>query len=503
MPRVASGPMRGGAVRITAEGALAEDASAGSADPDRDAATVAALAETDDILDTGEHVIQLGAMPEALLVGRVRVSARARGSAIARVAFALNGRTVMRKTRPPYSVELDLGPAPRLHTVRATALDADGNVLAEDALRLNAGPHRFAIRLLQPRGGRIYERSLNVRAALEVPEGETLDRVELYYNDLRIATLYQPPYEQPVLLDRLDDAPGAVAYVRAAAYLKDGNRTEDVVLINTPDAIEQVDVGLVELYTSVLDRKKRFVPDLGPEVFTVREDGAPQEIVRFEPVDNVPVHAVLILDTSLSMLTRLPDVERAADRFLRTVLRPRDRAALMTFADVPRLAVRFTNQVEVLAGGLSGLAAEGETALYDALLEGLHYTSGLRGRRALIVLTDGEDSRSRHSYDDVLDFARHTGATVYIIGLDLPTQSVDAQLRLRTLAVETGGSFFSIRSAAELRRIYATIEAELRAQYLLAYQPSRPVDSVEGFRRVEVEVEGRGLEAKTRTGYVP
>ena len=97
--------------------------------------------------------------PEGLHTGRLRVEAAALGDRIGKVRFDLNGRPVLTKTRPPYSVELDLGPAPRRHRLEAVALAADGSDLARDKITLNAGPHSFDVRLLEPQAGKRYGRA--------------------------------------------------------------------------------------------------------------------------------------------------------------------------------------------------------------------------------------------------------------------------------------------------------------------------------------------------------
>ncbi|MEM8962699.1 MAG: VWA domain-containing protein [Acidobacteriota bacterium] len=457
------------------------------------------LDEANDLIATGDQVIRLLPPPETLVVGKVRFHARARGEGIARVGFELDGRAVMAKSKPPYSVELDLGERPRLHTVRAVAYDDAGNELTADEVLVNAGPHRFSLRLIEPRRGGRYQESIRVNAEVEVPEGERLDRVEVYLNETLLATLYQPPFEQPVRL--LD--PGELAYVRAVAYLRDGNSAEDVVFVNAPDYIDQVQVQMVQLYTSVTDRGGDFVREgLSKDDFVVREDGVEQEIRRFEMVEDLPIYAGLVLDTSLSMIDKLWEVEKAAYGFLETVLSPKDRAALVTFADTPSLAVRLTNDKAVLAGGLASLTAEGETALWDSIIFSLHYFSGLRGKRAIVVLTDGADSKSRYRYEDAIQFARHTGVAVYVIGLELASQKNEVRLMLQNLASETGGDWYSIDRASQLPRVYEKIEQELRSQYLIVYQSSHE-DSDAAFRKVEVEMTNRGMEAKTIRGYVP
>ncbi len=456
------------------------------------------LAEANASISTGDHAIKILPPPDTLTVGKLRVKARVRGEGIAKVAFELNDRPVMRKSKPPFSVEIDLGDKPDFHTLRVYALDADGQTLATDEMLINSGPHSFSVRLLEPQSGKRYAESVRAHAEVEVPEGEKLEKVELYLEETLIATLFQPPFEQPILLPPTQ----GMSYVRAVAYLKDGNSTETVQFINAPDFVDEMRVQFVELYTTVLDRTGDFVEDLRAEELTVLENGETQAIRRFESMRDLPIRAGLVIDTSLSMLTNLREVKKAAYQFFEDVLTPKDRAALITFADEPHLNVRFTSNQEVLAGGLAELSAEGETALYDSIIFSLHYFSGLSGRRAIIVLTDGEDSSSTYTYEDAVEFARRTGVAVYIIGLNLQSKNTDIRLRMRGLAAETGGALFFIDRASQLTRIYKVIQQELRSQYLVAYQ-----SSVEGgddeFRQVEVQVLRKGLEAKTIRGYYP
>ena len=483
----------------------AGDAAAGAAEAESQARdgdrelTATLLAEANASLDAGDYSIRLLPPPPGLTVGNVRVEARTRGEDIGRVRFLLNDRQVMSKRNPPYSVEIQIGDAPRLHRVTAVAVDDDGEELARDEIMLNAGPHRFAVRLVEPRRSGTYTSSLRARAVVEVPEGETLDRVEFYLNETLLATLYQPPFVQPIVIpDTIE-----TAYVRAAAYLADGNNSEDVVFVNAPDYIDYLKVDFVELYTTVLDRKGRPVQDLELSDFRVREDGTEQEIARFERVDDIPIYAGVVLDTSISMTEELHDAVEGALQFFQTVLTPKDRAAVITFNERHELAVRFTNNIEVLAGGVAGLVAEGETYLYDSLIYALYYFSGVKGKRALILLSDGEDVGSHYTFEDAMDYARRTGVAVYTIGLGLPSSQRDIQIKLSRLAEETGGRSFFIDRVGELGGVYERIEGELRSQYLLAYQSSNKEDDSEKFREVEVEVLEEGLEAKTMRGYYP
>jgi len=456
------------------------------------------LAEANFTLAAAEVGIRLLALPPRLLVGKQRFEAVTVGEEIARVRFELDGRRVLAKTRPPFSAELDLGTAPRTHRLRVIAEDGDGGELAADELLINAGPHRFAARLIEPRPGEFYVESVRATAVVEVPEGEILDRLEFFLNDDLVATLYQPPYTQPILLPEAE----RTTWVRTVAHLEGGATAEDVVFVNSPDPSGELDVRFVELYTTVLDRKGRPVEGLTQADFTVLEDGVEQEVRRFELVREQPIYAGILLDTSSSMVEEIEDAVAGALAFFETVLTPRDRAAVITFNQSPSLAVRFTGDPQILADGVRGLVAEGETALYDSLIYGLYYFSGIRGKRALILLSDGEDAGSRYNYEDVIEYARRTGVAIYTVGLDLGTRQAEIRLKLSRLARETGGLAFFIEGTGGLARVYQTIEAELRAQYLLAYQSSSEGDD-EGFRQVEVRMAEPGLEAKTISGYYP
>jgi len=443
-------------------------------------------------------VLRLRAPRDRLLTGKVRVEALAEGPEIARVRFDLDDRTLMSKGSAPYSVEIDLGRAPRTHRLAAVALDASGKEIARDEMDLNAGPHRFAVRLVEPLRGRTYTGSVRAAAEVEVPRLERLDRVEFYLNETLIASLYQPPFVQTIAIPKELD----LAYVRVLGVLESGSAVEDVVFVNAPDEVETLDVNFVELFTSVYDRKGRPVEGLTAADFEVREEGEPQTVRRFELVRELPIHAGILLDTSISMTDRLADAEAAAHGFFERVLTPRDQACLMTFNDLYALVVPFTNSPEVLAGGLSNLIAEGNTALYDSLIEALFYFHGLRGKRALILLTDGEDSGSRYSFDEVLDYARRTGVAIYGIGLSMDQREIDSRAKLSRLCSETGGDCAFIDSASELDRVYERIERELRSQYLLAYQSSAHSGG-EDFVEVDVDVKRPGVEARTISGYYP
>jgi VWFA-related protein len=467
----------------------------------RDEETARLFEEATAAIGSGVTTLRIVPPPGELHAGFVRIDTLAAGEEIDKVRFLLDGKRVLTRNRPPYNVEIDLGEFPRRRVLSAEALDADGRVVAEDEIALNAGGNRFKVRLVSPERGRRYERSLRAEAEVEVPDGRELERVEIYLDDTLMATLYQEPFVQPLPLPAGDE----IAYVRAVGYLSDGSSGEDVVFVNAPENLDRIDVQFVELYTTVLDERGRPVDGLTADAFTVLEDGVPQTIARFERVENLPIHTGILIDTSGSMHRSLGQVRKAALSFLQQTLTPKDRAAIITFSKFPNLAVKLTNDLTALGGGLAGLAPEGETALYDSLIFSLYYFTGIRGQRAILLLSDGKDESSEFTFEETLEYARRAGVTIYTIGLSL--SGGEARQKLFRLAEETGGNSFFIRDVAELPEIYEAIEEELRSQYLVAYQSSNPGDDRDGdggeFRTVDLRVDVPKAKVNTISGYYP
>ena len=447
------------------------------------------------VLTSDVPTVQLLEPPGELQTGLVRFDTLATGD-IAEMRFWLDGGEVARKRRPPFSVELDLGSTPRVHVLRATAHDAEGAEIASDEISLNAGRNRFALRFAEPREGVRYEDEVHVEIDVQVPDGSLVERLELHLNDEPVATLYQEPWSQLVELPPGD----AITYLRAAAYLVDGNTTDAVVYVNAPDYLEIVDIQYVELYATALHRSGRPYEELRAEQVRILEDGAPQEILRFQRVTDLPVHLQVMLDVSASMVNRLGVAREAALDLFQTGITPRDRAALVTFNDHPYLASDFTNDIGKLAGSLAGLKAERGTALYDAIVFGLYYLNGIKGQRALLLLSDGKDESSRFSFDQALEYAQRSGVAVYAIGLG--KQPEPARRALSRLADRTGGRAFFIGQIAELTGVYDQILGELRSRYLITYQ-STNTSGNRRFREIEADATVPGVSIRTLKGYYP
>jgi Ca-activated chloride channel family protein len=470
------------------------DRVAPTAPPPLDEESRRILAEANKALRTGETTLKIIRPQGELHTGMQRFDTLATGKDIQKVTFVLDGKPILTKKVAPYSVELDLGPVPRTRKLDAIAYDEKGAVLTQDQLLINSAGHRFAVHLVEPQRGKRYEKSLLALADVDVPEEQAVERVEFYLNETLVATAYQPPYTQPILLAK----GGVPSYVRAVAYGVDGSSTEDLVFVNAPEGMERLNIQYVELYASVLDKKGRPVEGLTQKDFTPFEDNVKQQITRFDRVHDLPIHTAITLDISASMEGNLPETQQAALGFIQQTVKPRDRATIVTFNDHPNLAVKFTNNVTTLAGGLAGLKAERGTALYDSIIFTLYYFNGIKGQRAMLLLSDGKDESSRFTFEDAMEYARRAGVTIYAIGLG---KDVDKK-HLTKIAEETGGRSFFVATATELKPIYAEIEKELRSQYLIAYQSTNAGEDT-SFRSVDLKVDQSGLEVKTIRGYYP
>jgi Ca-activated chloride channel family protein len=202
------------------------------------------------------------------------------------------------------------------------------------------------------------------------------------------------------------------------------------------------------------------------------------------------------------MRESLPEAKRAAAEFLSTVMTPRDRCFAVGFSERPRLLMPLTPDAKAVEIAFRDLPALGNTALHDALVYSLYQFRGIQGRKAMVLLSDGDDTSSLVKFEDALAYAQRSGVAIYTIGLDIGGGSLGIRSKLEKLADETGGRTFYVKKASELQGVYASIEKELRSQYFLAFAPSPPPK--EGERHtVDVKVDGGKWKTRTARGYTP
>ncbi len=436
--------------------------------------------------------------------GSTRFDALVSTDAVDRVVFRLDGEEVADRDRGsfagrPFAARVELAEPPRPQILEAVAFDRSGRELGRDRLEINRLDAPFRVRFTAVEGDPAAG-SVTVAAEVTVPPEAVLERLELYRNQTLVAQFqdsegrgFQTRVETP-------DA-GPEDYLRVAAFLADGSSIDDVVLLLDPGAVEEVEVNLVELQVVVTDAAGDTVGDLAPEEFTIIHGGKPQPTQSFAYAADVPLLLGLVIDTSGSMQLVMHDTRKAAAKFLGTTVLPQDRSFLVDFDERPRLLHPTTDDLPALLIDLARLEAEGSTAMYDAIVFSMVQFERVRGRKALVILTDGDDYDSRFGPRYCADLGRSAGVPIYIIGLgnlDILRRRLDKKA-LRHVTGETGGRFFVVDSLDELDQAYAQINAELRSQYSLSFYTDRDLDDDER-RDVRVEIGRPGLEARVVVG---
>jgi Ca-activated chloride channel homolog len=445
----------------------------------------------------GTDTLLLLPPPSEVVLGVWRAETVVSGGRIVKVVFLLDGQPQLTRTRPPYSAEVRLAEIPREQVVRVEGYDALGELVGWDQLVLNQARGALRVLITDPKRGSRSAGKVLARAEVVVPEERRVESVEMRVNDTKVATLTQPPWQQEIQVP----AEGDLAYLTVTARLDDGSQAEDVRFLRAPANMGEVEVDLVELFATALDGSGHPVQGLPASDFTVLEGGKPQKIVRFEQVDDLPLSLGVAIDTSFSMASSLVEAERAATGFVRHLLTPRDRCFTLQFGGRPTLLLPPVDDVEAVALSLNGLQSFGRTALYDAIITSLYYFRAERGQRALVLLTDGEDTTSGTSWEDALAYARRSGVTIYTIALGLSEIKRGPRNKLEELADATGGRAFFVDRADDLAGVYGRIEEELRSRYLLAYSSDGSAGP-NGFRPVEVRIK-KGLKARVSRGTYP
>ncbi len=266
-------------------------------------------------------------------------------------------------------------------------------------------------------------------------------------------------------------------------------------------------VDVVSLNVTVTDRGARFVTDLSRESFRVYEDGVLQDITYFAR-QQLPIALALLVDTSASMDEEMATAQEAAIGFAQR-LNPDDLAEIVDFDSRVDVLQTFTNDIEQLERAIRQTSAGGSTSLYNALYISLKEIgkAPLRvedvRREAIVVLSDGEDTSSLVTFEEVLDLAKRSETAIYTIGLKVDESGSgfrEADFVLRQLAQETGGRAFFPDDANDLAGIYEQISDELSNQYSLGYISANPLRNGR-WRRIVVRVDRDDVFARTKQGY--
>jgi len=290
--------------------------------------------------------------------------------------------------------------------------------------------------------------------------------------------------------------PPAQKPVRAKTIREDDEKTRILV-----------DVTRVNILLAVTDKKGRFITDLVKNDFEVSENKRQQDIMEFTAETDLPLRLAILVDASNSVRDRFRFIQEAAIEFIDSVMRPRqDRALVVSFDTSAALVSDLDDNPEKLANMIRELRPGGGTALYDAIYYACRSKLAMeqprhKFRRAMVILSDGEDNQSDSTRDQALEMAQKADVVIYTISTNYTRIETDGDKVLRYLAAETGGQAFFPFKVEDLSQSFENIANELRHQYNIFYRPE-PLKTDGSYQTVSVKIKGRkDVVVRARKGY--
>ena len=289
--------------------------------------------------------------------------------------------------------------------------------------------------------------------------------------------------------------------IAAAVAITDGATTADEPILTIKTRVDEVNVLFI-----ATDRHGKFVRNLNQSDFSILDDHKPvQSIVNFRRETDLPIQMGLLVDMSASVHGRFDFEKEAATGFLQHVIRPGyDKAFVVGFNKSSQLTQDFTDNVRLLSAGVRELHGGGGTALYDAIykacLEKLHDRFDHPVRKALIVVSDGEDNQSEVTRAQAIEMAQRSEVLIYAISTDDSGLVLRGDKVLEDLASATGGRAYFPFKMKDITRSFAAIEDELRSQYAVSYKPSN-FDADGRYRSIEITALKKDLQVRARRGY--
>lgn len=268
-----------------------------------------------------------------------------------------------------------------------------------------------------------------------------------------------------------------------------------------------LDVFRVNFLYTVSDKKGRFVINLNRDDFEVFEEKKPQNILEFIAESNLPLRLGILIDSSNSIRDRFKFQQEAAVEFVNSVIRPKeDRAVVVSFDNQVELRSDLTGDIDKLSNSIRDLRAGGGTALFDAI----YYTSKdklmqdqplFKFRRAMIILSDGDDTQSVMTREQAIEMALKADVVIYTISTNITRIESEGDRILKHMSERTGGMTFFPFKASDLSQSFENIANELRSQYNILYRPE-PIKTDGQWHPVQIRVKGRkDLIVRARPGY--
>jgi len=407
----------------------------------------------------------------------------------ARVTVTVDGQKIVEGLRSPWHVPVDFGLLPVEHRIVVTALGTDRKRVQWQTT-INKGRQTLGVKI-EPvdAANRIFE------AHVTAPDEDPVTSVSVWDDGKAVASADAPPYRFTVPAEHY-----LQQTVQVTAHTKSGDEAADFWSAAGGKS-ESLEVRTVPLFVSVVDNKGTARDDVDQALFKVIDNGTEGRILQMGKAFDQPISIALLLDASNSMTAEMPQATRAAVNFVERTLKPGDRCAVFSVRSSPRREVELTADRASVEKVIKGIKPGGRTALYDAVASAERELRDEKNRRAIVILTDGGDTSSIASFDEIDRLTKEAGVPIYVITYDSGVNEDVTQdmNRLQYLAGETGG-FLVTASAQNLQARYTEIEKDLRAQYAITYQIT-DLTRHNQWRKVHVMLKSPQLTARTIRGY--
>lgn len=442
------------------------------------------------------QTVRITAKPYGLTSGVLDVPVVAT-EPVERLELLINGVTWTTATGRQMTAQVNLGQYIRRMRMKAVGYDAEGRVVGEDEMVVNDPRPPFRVRLQAP--PQYPEKGLvELHANVIRPSDIQIKEVDFFVGEERVATDPLAPYYINFDATRFPNA----VYTRVVARATNGEESNDVYFFG--DRVrDEIDVTLQQVPLSIA---KGAAP-LRTQDLVLYDNGVPRKLESLAAAGDQPLHVILLIDYSESMLKELPVVKAAAKQFARSLLRPQDRIAVVGFNQRLFWLTGYTNDWNLAAQAVDRVKPAGETHLYDSMIEMLYELQKTQGRHALVVLTDGVDQGSKFRLEHLVHYARYAGVPVYPIVKNAQLSrwmrfgigQIQAR-KLRGIAEDTGATYFIIQSERELDKVYARIAAELRQQYQVVFYGDG--NAPEQWHTLKIESKA-GHQLRIPKGYFP
>ncbi|HYK02296.1 MAG TPA: VWA domain-containing protein [Thermoanaerobaculia bacterium] len=407
----------------------------------------------------------------------------------AKVSVSVDGQKVADGLLSPYHVVVDFGPTPVQHKISITARSPKGKrVQWTETINRGLLPLGVNVKAIDAQAG-LFE------AEATSPKDDPIAEINVWDSGHVVVSVTEPPYRFTV-----PPAVLASGFVQVTAKTKSGEEAADFWSAAGNIVVDELQVRTIPIFVSVVDRHGNTHDDVDRALFRIIDGNAEGKIIEFGKAFDQPISIALLIDSSASMLYSMEHATKAAAEFVRHAIKDGDRCSVTAVQEVPRRKQPLTADRAAVAQALQGIRPQGRTALYDAIASAIRELREETNRRAIVVLSDGSDTTSNWSFEEIEKLAREAGIPLYFIvyegGDDEQLRDLD---RLRFLASQTGG-FVATATQQNLNARYEAIEKDLRAQFAIKYQVSDLGGSNE-WRPVRVLVNSPQLTARTIKGY--